>query len=97
MSQRELAHALGFSLGKTNYCLQALIDKGLVKARNFRNSQNKLAYAYKLTPQGIKAKVEAGIAFLRRKQREYETLQVEIEQLRQEVETLSRPDPRARS
>src|SRR3546814_11716761 len=56
LSQRDLSQALGVSLGKTNYCIRALLDKGLIKMQNFRNSQNKLAYAYLLTPAGIAAK-----------------------------------------
>lgn len=85
LPQRELAHRLGLSLGKTNYCLRALIDKGWVKVNNFRNSQNKLAYAYVLTPQGMAAKAATTAAFLRRKQEEYLNLEREIEQLRVEV------------
>jgi EPS-associated MarR family transcriptional regulator len=85
LSQRELATRLGLSLGKTNYCLRALIDKGWVKVNNFRNSQNKLAYAYVLTPTGLGAKGNATAAFLRRKQEEFAELEREIEQLRGEV------------
>jgi EPS-associated MarR family transcriptional regulator len=85
LSQRELALRLGLSLGKTNYCLRALIDKGWVKVNNFRNSQNKLAYAYVLTPTGFRAKGNATTAFLRRKQEEFVQLEQEIAQLRREV------------
>ena len=85
LSQRELAHRLGLSLGKTNYCLRALIDKGWVKVNNFRNSQNKLAYAYILTPTGLIAKGNATSSFLRRKQEEFAQLEEEIDQLRREV------------
>jgi EPS-associated MarR family transcriptional regulator len=85
LSQRELAHRLGLSLGKTNYCLRALIDKGWVKVNNFRNSQNKLAYAYVLTPSGLGAKGSATTAFLRRKQEEFANLEREIAELRREV------------
>lgn len=85
VSQRELARELGLSLGKTNYCLRALIEKGWVKARNFRNNQNKLAYAYVLTPAGLRAKATATLNFLERKQREFERLQAEIARLRSEV------------
>jgi EPS-associated MarR family transcriptional regulator len=85
LSQRELALRLGLSLGKTNYCLRALIDKGWVKVNNFRNSQNKLAYAYVLTPNGFRAKGNATTAFLRRKQEEFAQLEQEIAQLRREV------------
>ena len=87
-SQRELASELGLSLGKTNYCLRALIERGWVKVQNFRNSQNKLAYAYVLTPSGAVAKLRATTDFLRRKQMEYSRLEREIEALRREVELL---------
>ena len=95
LPQRELAHRLGLSLGKTNYCLRALIDKGWIKVNNFRNSQNKTAYAYVLTPQGMSAKAAVTAAFLRRKQAEYSTLEREIEELRAEV--LSTESPNAGS
>ena len=95
LPQRELAQRLGLSLGKTNYCLRALIDKGWIKVNNFRNSQNKTAYAYVLTPQGMSAKAAVTAAFLRRKQEEYSTLEREIEELRAEV--LSTESPNAGS
>jgi len=85
LPQRELAQRLGLSLGKTNYCLRALIDKGWVKVNNFRNSHNKLAYAYVLTPSGLVAKANATADFLRRKQMEFATLQDEIADLRKEL------------
>ena len=85
VTQRELALQLGISLGKANYCLKALIDKGLIKARNFRNSNHKRAYLYNLTPSGIDAKARISVAFLRRKMQEYELLRAEIEQLQNEV------------
>jgi EPS-associated MarR family transcriptional regulator len=85
MSQRDLARALGVSLGKVNYCLQALIDKGLVKANNFRNSRNKKAYIYLLTRRGITEKTRATARFLQHKINEYESLQREIESLKREV------------
>jgi EPS-associated MarR family transcriptional regulator len=85
VTQRELASALGVSLGKANYCLKALMDKGFIKARNFRNSNNKRAYLYKLTPTGIEAKARISVSFLRRKMQEYEQLKSEIEQLQDEV------------
>ena len=85
LSQRELAREVGLSLGKTNYCLRALIEKGFIKASNFRNSQNKVAYAYLLTPRGVEEKVHATAYFLRRKVAEYGALEKEIEQLRDEV------------
>ena len=84
LSQREVASSLGVSLGKVNYCLRALIEKGLIKAENYRNSDNKLAYFYLLTPKGLTFKAELTRAFLARKVREYEALREEIEQLRRE-------------
>ena len=84
-SQRELADDLGVSLGKANYCLKALVDKGLVKIQNFRNSRNKLAYAYVLTPSGVAARAALTGRFLKRKVAEYEALQKEIEELKREV------------
>jgi len=86
LSQRELARELGISLGKINYCLAALVEKGWVKARNFRNSRNKLGYAYLLTPRGIEQKAVITVDFLRRKIAEYEALKKEITQLRREVD-----------
>jgi len=88
-SQRELARELGVSLGKVNYCLHALMEKGLVKARNFRNSQNKAAYAYVLTRKGLEEKIDVTYAFLRRKIAEYDTIAAEIERLSAEVEALT--------
>lgn len=88
-SQRELARELGISLGKVNYCLHALMEKGLVKVRNFKRSPNKSAYAYVLTPKGIEDKVEVTATFLRRKLAEHELLVREIETLRAEVRALA--------
>ncbi len=87
ISQRELATQMGVSLGKANYCLRALIEKGCVKLENFRRSNNKLAYAYILTPRGIEEKARVTRAFLRRKEAEYELIRQEIEVLRREVAT----------
>lgn len=87
ISQRELAKSLGVSLGKANFCLKALIDIGLIKASNFRNSQNKLAYMYLLTPTGIEAKSSITLRFLKAKMQEYELLQAEISALMQEADT----------
>lgn len=84
-SQRELAEALGISLGKVNYCLHALMDKGFVKLRNFSHSTHKLRYAYILTPQGITEKARVTQRFLKRKLKEYEMLQNEIEELRKDI------------
>jgi EPS-associated MarR family transcriptional regulator len=85
VSQREVAKELGISLGKVNYCLTALINKGWVKAQNFKNSDNKRAYAYLLTPGGIEEKAQVTFSFLRRKMAEYEALRDEIEGLQNEV------------
>ena len=87
VSQRELAEHLDVSLGKANYCLQALVEKGLVKARNFKNSANKRAYLYLLTPKGLRAKAEISVHFLQRKIEEHEVLRAEIEELRNELES----------
>lgn len=86
VNQRGLADALGISLGKTNYCLKALMSKGLIKVQNFRSSDNKLAYAYLLTPSGVAEKSKLTAEFLKRKLAEYEALQAEIEQLKTEVD-----------
>ena len=85
LTQRDLAEALGVSLGATNYCLRALIDRGFVKAENFRKSHNKRAYTYLLTPAGITEKLRVTRKFLARKQEEYAAIQREIEQLREEL------------
>jgi len=85
ISQRELASALGISLGKVNYCLNALMEKGLVKARNFKNNKNKRAYMYYLTPHGFQEKARVTVRFFRQKVAEYEALRSEIEALRHEA------------
>jgi EPS-associated MarR family transcriptional regulator len=84
LSQRELAKALGISLGGVHYCLQALLDKDLIKIHNFQSSTRKLAYAYLLTPAGIVEKATLTGRFLKRKMEEYEQLRLEIESLQQE-------------
>jgi len=86
LSQRELAKRLGISLGKTNFCLKALIEKGLVKAGNFKRSDDKAKYLYLLTPKGIEDKALLTHQFLQRKLKEHEELALEIESLREEVE-----------
>lgn len=91
VSQREVAEALGISLGKVNYCLRALVEKGFVKAENYRKSKHKMAYLYLLTPTGIAAKTELTRKFLARKVREYEELRAEIEQLQLESEGAMQP------
>lgn len=85
LSQRELSRSLGLSLGKTHYVLHALLDKGLVKARNFTRSDNKLGYSYFLTPAGFNEKLRMTREFLARKEREFEQLETMIAALRQEV------------
>ncbi|MEY1661641.1 MarR family EPS-associated transcriptional regulator [Isoalcanivorax beigongshangi] len=92
LTQRELAQALGVSLGKANYCLRALLDKGWLKAENFRRSDNKTAYLYVLTPKGISARARLAVNFLKRKEAEYEALVEEIARLRKEVGEGSAPD-----
>ena len=82
MSQRRLAQAMGVSLGKANYCLKALMKKGLVKFGNFRKNPDKRQYAYLLTQAGLEEKTRITLAFLRRKVAEYEALEKEIDQLR---------------
>lgn len=84
-SQRALSKRCGVSLGSVHYCVNALMEKGYVKARNFKNAQNKLAYAYILTPSGINLKKELTLEFLRRKQLEYEALQQEIRLLEEDL------------
>jgi EPS-associated MarR family transcriptional regulator len=86
LSQRDVARQLGVSVGKVNYCLQALAHKGWIKAANFKNSQNKAAYMYLLTPRGIEQKAELTVRFLKVKLLEYEALRIEIEQMRREAE-----------
>jgi EPS-associated MarR family transcriptional regulator len=85
ISQRDLARELGISLGRVNFCLKALIEKGLLKALNFKNSHNKLAYMYLLTPRGIEEKSTMTAQFLKIKMQEYANLETEIEQLRREA------------
>jgi EPS-associated MarR family transcriptional regulator len=89
-SQRRIADELGISLGRVNFCLQALIEKGLIKVNNFRNSANKRAYLYLLTPRGIEERAIVTARFLKRKLDEYEALKREVEQLQQEA--AARPD-----
>jgi EPS-associated MarR family transcriptional regulator len=85
ISQRELSRRLGLSLGKTNYLIQAIVKKGLVKVESFKNSDNKIHYLYLLTPEGIDEKAHVTVRFLRRKMDEYENLQREIALLREEA------------
>lgn len=88
-TQREVARALGVSVGKANYCIRALITKGFLKARNFKNSNSKAAYSYVLTPRGVREKVRVTYEFLRYKLDEYDALKREIAALSGEVAALS--------
>lgn len=88
LSQRELAARLGVSLGKTNYCIKALIKKGLIKSGNFKSNPNKADYAYLLTPHGIREKARVTLRFLRRKMDEFEQIKQEINRLQSEVDNL---------
>lgn len=90
LSQRDLSRALGLSLGKAHYVLHALLDRGLVKARNFNRSDNKLAHAYVLTPMGLREKVQLTRAFLARKEAEYKALKQTIVTLRNELDEMPR-------
>lgn len=83
-TQRELAEALGVSLGAVNYCLRALIEKGHVKLANFKSSKSKLGYAYVLTPQGLAHRAELAAGFIRRKLAEYEAIRAELDALQRE-------------
>ena len=85
MSQRDLARALGVSLGGVNYCLKALIEKGAIKVENFRASDNKMRYAYVLTPDGVGERARLTKRFLQRKIREYDALKAEIDGLQVEL------------
>ena len=87
LTQRELAEQLGISVGGLNYCLKALMEKGLVKMNNFANSKNKFGYVYVLTPSGIAEKAALTRRFLQRKMGEYEALKLEIEVLKSEVKS----------
>lgn len=85
MTQRQLASALGVSVGAANYCLKALVEKGWVKLENFQSNPNKLGYLYLLTPAGVAAKTQLTARFLKRKLQEYDDLKAEIETLKAEV------------
>ena len=86
LSQRDAAHELGISLGRVNFCVRALVRAGLIKATRFKNSRNKAAYMYLLTPRGIETKAGLTLRFLQLRLREYEQLRAEIEQIRREAE-----------
>ena len=85
LTQRDLAREMGISLGKLNYCLKALIERGWVKVQNFQKSNNKRAYAYYLTPKGMDEKARVTLRFLKRKLTEYEDLKKEIARLKKEA------------
>jgi len=91
LSQRQLAEQLGVSLGKANYCLRALVEKGLVKLGNFGRNPNKRQYAYVLTPAGMEEKTRITLAFLRRKEAEFEAIRREIEELRDDLKSNEAP------
>jgi EPS-associated MarR family transcriptional regulator len=82
LTQRQLSQELGVSLGKVNYCLQSLIQKGFVKINNFKNSNHKTQYSYLLTPKGVAEKTKLTIMFLKIKTEEYEVLKKEVEKLK---------------
>lgn len=86
MTQRELSTRLGLSLGKINFLVRAMVEKGFIKADNFKNSKNKIAYLYCLTPKGIEEKAKITYRFLKWKVVEYEKLEQEIQQLKKEVD-----------
>jgi len=91
LTQRELSSRLGISLGKVNFLINSLIRKGFIKVENFKKSSNKIAYFYCLTPGGIEEKSRMTYLFLKRKMREYEQLELEIQRLREEVRTSGAP------
>ena len=88
-TQRKLSNTLGISLGKINYCMKKLIDKGFIKVDNFKNHKNKIQYSYLLTPKGIEEKGRLTIEFIRIKTQEYEALKEEIDDLRVEAKKLN--------
>jgi EPS-associated MarR family transcriptional regulator len=92
LSQRDMAKRLGVSLGKINFCLNALVEKGSLKINNFRNSDNKQAYVYLLTPTGMEQKARMTIEFLQYKVQEYERLREEIEELKHEAKQKGLPE-----
>jgi len=85
LSQRELSERLGISLGRVNYCLKALADRGWLKLINFRNSPSKLRYVYTVTPSGLAQRASIARRFLRRKIAEFERLKMQIERLEREL------------
>jgi EPS-associated MarR family transcriptional regulator len=88
MTQRDLSAEMGISLGKVNYCLSELTRKGLIKINRFKGAKKKTNYLYKLTPYGLEEKARVTVSFLRQKQREYEEIKRQIEELEKEAETV---------
>ena len=88
-TQRDLSQEMGVSLGKVNYCMKKLTEKGLIKISNFKQNSNKMGYAYLLTPKGIEEKARLTISFLKRKVIEYEILKIEINELKLESEKMA--------
>ena len=86
MSHRQIAQALGGSTGAVNYCINALIEKGMIKVKNFRSNNNKLRYAYILTPEGLNEKAILTVSFLRRKIAEYNAIESEISEILAELD-----------
>lgn len=84
-SQRDIARELGVSLGRVNFCLQALVEKGLIKVNNFRKNESKRVYLYYLTPRGMQEKTKVTVRFLKAKLDEYENLKLEVAQLQREA------------
>jgi EPS-associated MarR family transcriptional regulator len=85
LTQRDLSEKLGVSLGKINYCINALVEKGVLKMKNFKNNKNKKAYVYILTPKGIEHKALLTVEFLKIKMNEYEQIKKEIAELKKEI------------
>ncbi len=92
LSQRDLSKKMGVSLGRANYLVNALLKKGYIKAKRFKNSRNKIGYMYILTPKGLSTKVTQTYGFLQRKIEEYDRLRQEIEMLRQETKNVQNSD-----
>ncbi len=89
-TQRQLSNNLGVSLGKINYCIKSLIEKGFIKANNFRNNKNKIQYSYLLTPNGVEEKAKLTLDFIRIKTQEYDALKHEIASLKQEAKSIDK-------
>ena len=89
-TQRQLSNNLGVSLGKVNYCIKSLIEKGFIKVNNFRNNKNKIQYSYLLTPNGVEEKAKLTLDFIKIKTQEYDALKQEIESLKQEVKSMGK-------